>query len=139
MREKQFLMVLPSNSNMRYFPENTTTSFITELLQTIHLHREWEVAKRDPIFLYFFTPHGENVLRFIDIKYGDEKDEIRLAKEIVISNGLQRYRGYLSPQLIQGTKAPNHICISNNKTRQTEKSVYGLAVKKMGIAKNLIT
>ena len=37
-------MILPSNSSMQYFPENTTSSFITELLQTVELHGEWEVA-----------------------------------------------------------------------------------------------
>jgi len=35
---------LPSNSSMRYFPENIITSFITELPHIVHLHGEWEVA-----------------------------------------------------------------------------------------------
>ena len=44
LREEQFLLVLPSNSSMRHSPNNTTSSFITELFHSIVLHGEWEVA-----------------------------------------------------------------------------------------------
>jgi len=51
---------------MRYFPQNTTMSFVTELPQAVHLHGEWEVALNE---IQFFTTflhinHGENVIRF---------------------------------------------------------------------------
>jgi len=106
-------MVLPSNSSMCYFPENTTTFFITELPHTIHLHEEWEVALSEIQFFYtyFFTrmPRG-NVLKFIDIKHCDEKDEGPfIAKEVIIPAFTKISRS-LSPRLIQGAKAPNHIC-----------------------------
>ena len=37
-------MVLPSNSSMAYFPENSTCSFTTHLQREIELHDEWLVG-----------------------------------------------------------------------------------------------
>jgi len=71
-------MVFSNNSSMRYFPENTTTSFIIiKLPHTVHLHGEWEIVLSEIQFLCTFlhVRRGENVLKFIDIKHGDEKDE----------------------------------------------------------------
>ena len=39
-----FYIVLPSNSSMHYFPNNTTTHFVTQLPQQIRLHGSWCVA-----------------------------------------------------------------------------------------------
>jgi len=93
MGEEQFLMVLPSNSSMDYFPENTTTSFITELPHAVHLHGEWEVALSEIQFPcnFLHVRHGENMLKFVDIKHGDENGEGPfIAKEIVIPNGVYK-------------------------------------------------
>ena len=38
---EDFYMVLPSNSSMTYFPENTTCCFTTHLQREIKLHDEW--------------------------------------------------------------------------------------------------
>jgi len=69
MRADQFLLVLPSNSSMRYFPNNKTSSFITELPQSLHLHGEWEVALSEIQFpnTFFHIRRGENILSFVDI------------------------------------------------------------------------
>ena len=74
MRTDQFLLILPSNSSMRYFPDNATTSFITELPHPIHLHGEWEVALNEIQFptTFLHINHGENVIRFVDIENGRE-------------------------------------------------------------------
>lgn len=40
----QFYIVLPSNSSMSYFDDNTTTHFITRLPQHLTLHGSWGVA-----------------------------------------------------------------------------------------------
>ena len=40
----QFYVVLPSNSSMNYFSENTTSHFITQLPQQIRLQGSWSVA-----------------------------------------------------------------------------------------------
>lgn len=39
-----FYVVLPSNSSSSYFPDNTTTHFITRLPQTLSLQGEWGVS-----------------------------------------------------------------------------------------------
>ena len=40
----EFYIVLPSNSSMNYFSENTTSHFITQLPQQIRLQGSWSVA-----------------------------------------------------------------------------------------------
>ena len=40
----QFYIVLPSNSSMQYFPENTTSHFVTKLPKEVQLHGDWTVA-----------------------------------------------------------------------------------------------
>jgi len=79
------------------------------------------------------------VLRFVDIKHGDEKDDgLFTAKEAVISNGIYKNIEELISAINTGAKTSNHIFISRNETRQAKKSVYGLAVKMTEIAKRLI-
>lgn len=87
-------MVLPSNSSMRYFPDNTTTSFITELPQTIRLHGEWEVALSEIQFpsTFFHIRRNENQLGLVDIDptIKGEKTEPIMTKEVVIPNGVYK-------------------------------------------------
>ena len=40
----EFYIVFPSNSSMNYFSKNTTSHFITQLLQQIRLQGSWSVA-----------------------------------------------------------------------------------------------
>lgn len=70
-------MVLPSNSSMRYFPDNKTGHFITELPQAVRLHGEWEVALTEIQFpsTFLHINYGENVLRFVDIDPAETKKE----------------------------------------------------------------
>ena len=42
-----FYVVLPSNSSISYFPDNTTTHFITRLPQQLRLQGEWGVSLTD--------------------------------------------------------------------------------------------
>lgn len=62
-------MILPSNSSMRYFPENTTTCFTTELPQRIELQGRWEVALTEIQFpcSFLHIRDNEGIIRFIDI------------------------------------------------------------------------
>ena len=41
---EDFYLVLPSNSSMTYFPQNTTNSFTTHLAREIRLTGEWQVG-----------------------------------------------------------------------------------------------
>lgn len=42
--KNQFYMILPSNSSMKVYPENTTSCYVTKLPQEINLHGLWEVG-----------------------------------------------------------------------------------------------
>lgn len=69
MRGEEFHIILPSNSSMRYFPENKTTCFTTELPQRIDLSGRWEVALTEiqfPCSFLHIRP-GEGTIKFIDI------------------------------------------------------------------------
>ncbi len=44
MIEKDFYLTLLSNSSMSYFPENKTSSFITQLPRRLYLDGEWSVG-----------------------------------------------------------------------------------------------
>ena len=65
MEEEKFLS---NNSSMRHFPDNTTSSFITELPHSIVLHEQWEVAISEIQFpcSFLHVHHNGNVIRFID-------------------------------------------------------------------------
>lgn len=84
MTEEQFLMVLPSNSSMRYFPDNTTTNFVTELSQTVHLHGEWEVALSEIQYPcnFLHVARDENVIKFVDIENDEKKKKSPKIKPI---------------------------------------------------------
>lgn len=74
MREEEFYMILPSNSSMRYFPENKTTCFTTELPQRVELHGRWEVALTEIQFPcnFLHIRNNEGLIRFVDI---DKRDK----------------------------------------------------------------
>ena len=40
----EFYLTLPSNSSMKYYPENTLTSFTTRLPNSIRLEGDWDVG-----------------------------------------------------------------------------------------------
>lgn len=42
--DEDFYLVLPSNSSMKYFPDNTTTHFTTQLSREIALSGQWAVG-----------------------------------------------------------------------------------------------
>lgn len=44
MNQTDFSVVLPSNSSMKIFPDNTTTSFSVRLPRAIELHDKWQVG-----------------------------------------------------------------------------------------------
>src|ERR1700728_377193 len=91
---EQFLLVLPSNSSMRYFPGNTTTSFHTELPHTIQLIGEWEVALSENqypcSFYHVRAGSDENVVKFVDLKYGASEKGPFTAKEATIEPGVYK-------------------------------------------------
>ena len=82
MVEEQFLLVLPSNSNMRHFPDNIMSFFITKLTYSIVLHGQWEVAISEIQFscTFLHVRHNKNVIRFIDVKPDEQTNDPFTAK-----------------------------------------------------------
>lgn len=75
MRGEEFYIILPSNSSMRYFPENKTTCFTTELPQRIDLSGRWEVALTEiqfPCSFLHIRP-GEGTLQFLNVRRKNEE------------------------------------------------------------------
>jgi len=87
--EEQFVLILPSNSSMRHFPNNTTLSYITELPHSIVLHGKWEVAISEIQFpcTFLHVRHNENVIRFVDVKPDEETNGPFTAKKALFPNG----------------------------------------------------
>lgn len=71
---------------MRFFPENKTTCFTTELPQRIDLQGRWEVALTEiqfPTSFLHIRP-GEGIIKFINIEeftIGSQKKKIIAKKE----------------------------------------------------------
>lgn len=67
-----FYIVLLSNSSMQYYPQNTTTHFITKLPQHVNLPGNWTVALVD----IHFPLNFQNVSKAVDnrcVKYSRKK------------------------------------------------------------------
>lgn len=63
-----FYIVLPSNSSMRYFPENTTTHFITQLPTPLRLTGDWSVSLAEiHIPMTFLHIPAESEKNFISV------------------------------------------------------------------------
>ena len=60
--ESEFYVVLPSNSSMKYFPDNKTPNFVTKLSRTLQLDGEWEVglAEIDYPHTWYNIREGKN-------------------------------------------------------------------------------
>lgn len=66
--DDSFFVILPSNSSMHYFPDNTTTKFITKLPRQIQLQGEWLVSLVEiayPMTL-LHIPSSGNLISFED-------------------------------------------------------------------------
>lgn len=78
----EFYIVLPSNSRVHYFPNNTTTHFVTQLPQQIRLQGVWSVAVTEiQIPLTFQHISSDIVEREVTVK--------RVARTILESNALR--------------------------------------------------
>ena len=62
----EFYIVLPSNSSMNYFSENTTSHFITQLPQQIRLQGSWSVTLTEVQIPLTFQHVSSEALDFVD-------------------------------------------------------------------------
>jgi len=58
----EFYIVLPSNSSMKYYPDNMTTRYTTHLPQSVSLHGKWSVSLAEihiPMTIFHVPPEGD--------------------------------------------------------------------------------
>ena len=101
MREDQFYIVLPSNSSMHVYPDNTTTHFCTYLPQQISLEGQWSVGLTE-IQIPYTSQHFSNDKqdRFLNLYTVTEK-EAELTQEVVV-NGAYKSRRPEYPDPVAG-------------------------------------
>ena len=86
----EFYVVLPSNSSMQYFPENTTTHFVTKLPREVQLHGDWTVAlTKIQIPSTFQHLSNDEVERTVNVETADGLDENDTFSDFVDLTGLQ--------------------------------------------------
>lgn len=78
--KKSFRLVLPSNSSMKFYPENTLATFTTKLACEYNLSDEWSVALSNisyPTSWYTLSGFDEGLVqyRFLDDLLPDEDSE----------------------------------------------------------------
>jgi len=82
MSSNHFHVTLPSDSSVKYYPDNTVSHFITKLSDRIYLSGEFEVGLSEIIFPYYWNNvESENKLT-VKISFNDQFLFTR-----VISNG----------------------------------------------------
>lgn len=65
MTNDEFFLVLPSNSSMRYFPDNATSCYTTHLSHEIRLHGQWTVGLTEILIPCTILHIQENEAKFI--------------------------------------------------------------------------
>ena len=86
----QFYVVLPSNSSMQYFPENTTTYFVTKLSKEVQLHGDWVVALTEiQIPLTFQHLSDDKIDRTVWVETATSEYAPRTPDQIVNITGLE--------------------------------------------------
>ena len=86
----QFYVVLPSNSSMQYFAENTTTHFVTKLPKEVQLHGDWVVALTEiQIPLTFQHLSDDKIDRTVWVETATSEYASRTPNQIVNITGLE--------------------------------------------------
>lgn len=105
-RKEDFYMVLPSNSSMNFFPENSTSCFTTNLPREIRLSGEWKVGlaeihvpctmmhiqKSEARFEFNFSNGEYTAVAFSDFPYGIYESIAQLTE---IINNTENFRDHL--------------------------------------------
>lgn len=88
MRDR-FYIVLPSNSSMKYFPDNKTTCFTTELPEHMNLQGQWEVAISEIQFptSFFHIKKEDGSIRYYERDRKKIEDHFWSEHTVVIPEG----------------------------------------------------
>ena len=79
----QFYIVLPSNSSMQYYSNNTTTKYVTQLPQPVHLNGVWQVALTEiqiPMSFQHISPQKDEI---VILEYHNHESNDVLLTDIV--------------------------------------------------------
>jgi len=124
----QFYITLPSDSSMKYYPDNTVAKFVTKLPEPIKLEGEYEVGLAEIIYPY--TWYNINNINgdfwvAIGVSQGDVKFPI--LKKCVIEtsnyNNVDEFIKHLNAQMkgaFDGVKNLNPVFNYNNGIRKIE-------------------
>src|SRR5436190_19842268 len=77
----QFYVTLPSNSSMKYNPNNTTSNFITHLSSEINVSdgAQWEVALVEAHYPNSFLTVGNDAIIYIYLENNEQVDAAAVA------------------------------------------------------------
>lgn len=112
MRGEEFHIILPSNSSMRYFPENKTTCFTTELPQRIDLSGRWKVALTEIQFPHSFLHirPGEGTIQFLNARRKNEQIIPEIIPDAEVPSGVYPDVGNVIEMMNYASKLANsHI------------------------------
>ena len=91
--ESAFFVMLPSNSSMKYFSDNTTTKFITKLPRVLCPVGEWSVSLVEiyyPLNL-LHIPSIDNTITFARADFTKGSDvEYRVEETVYMPSGIYR-------------------------------------------------
>ena len=88
MMRDEFYMVLPSNSSMDVYPENTTTSFMTYLPQPVLLTGSWVVALTEIQIPLTLQHIGEDLPEKIISFFPTSMDDVKTISISSLSSGV---------------------------------------------------
>lgn len=100
MASENFFIVLPSNSSMKYFPDNATTNFTTQLPREISLHGQWVVGLTEIHIPYTITHLQREDCNIFWHPCGDNGEESR-SRQLCdkIPHGIYQSHGQLMWEL----------------------------------------
>lgn len=130
----QFYIVLLSNSSMNYYPDNTTTRFVTQLPQEIRLQGSWSVALteiRIPLTFQHIPPDHKESFIYIEriSKSPLTSNLIQIKKESSSSNSIVSPGIYKNIQTIIH-EINNLPCVKDHLEFSVERGNY-ISVKRL--------
>src|SRR5436190_16419126 len=83
--QSQFYVTLPSNSSMKYYPNNTTSNFITHLSSAINVSdgAQWEVALVEAHYPNSFLTVGNDAMIYIYLENNEQVDVAAVADSML--------------------------------------------------------
>lgn len=132
-----FLLVLPSNSSMLYFPDNTTTRFTTHLSREISLTGQWAVGLSEihiPCTIVHlqhnettikWRPRNETALQSGKIPYGLYKNYEEIISNINKLDGIRE----AGIQIVNAKGANGYVAIASEQRESNQRNTLRIPNK----------